>query len=389
MLNARSISRLRKIDWDFTGTQSESLFSAIHWYPCRFVSQIPAALIGTLSDRGELVLDPFVGSGTTLFEAQRLGRASIGIDINPIACLAAKAKTLSITSGTVSKWVESLEHDVRDLLSESLLFRKESGIPDNAPAAVQQNKWYTRRVAGNLTALWNLIESERGQKRTLGQAAFSAILLRVCRETRHWGYVCDNTTPKSNYEGDVEAEFTTMLDRLDAAYQERDRELLERFGGELEIPSAEVHCEDSRKALKEIALQSVDLVVTSPPYLGVSDYVKAQRLSMEWCGVEIEEYRRKEIGARSKRHRLKSQDDYLHEIAEVFEGVHRCLRPGAACVIVVGESSARTPYIAKLMKSIEDKGFETVHTAKRRVPAQRRLAPSILQEQIIILRAIG
>src|SRR4051812_16843478 len=88
MLKSSLLSRLRNIDWDFSGSFSESPFSAIHFHPGRFASQLPASLIGLLSEPGDIVLDPFMGSGTTLVEAQRLGRQSIGIDINPVACLA-------------------------------------------------------------------------------------------------------------------------------------------------------------------------------------------------------------------------------------------------------------------------------------------------------------
>src|SRR5712671_61389 len=111
MVNARSISRLSNIDWDFAGAFSESAFSAIHWHPGRFASQIPASLIGVLSSPGGTVLDPFVGSGTTLVEAQRLGRRSIGIDLSPISCLASRAKTLSISAKKIKDAIRDISDD--------------------------------------------------------------------------------------------------------------------------------------------------------------------------------------------------------------------------------------------------------------------------------------
>src|SRR2546426_501078 len=101
MLSPHLISRLRKIDWDFAGSQSESPFSAIHWHPARFASQLPTTLIGLLSEPGQMVLDPFAGSGTTLVEAQRLSRRSIGIDLSPIACMIARAKTLALPASEI------------------------------------------------------------------------------------------------------------------------------------------------------------------------------------------------------------------------------------------------------------------------------------------------
>ena len=111
LLNPHLISRLRKIDWDFAGSQSESPFSALHWYPARFASQLPATLIGLLSSPGQLVLDPFVGSGTTLVEAQRLCRRSIGIDLNPVASIIASAKSLPVPSSRIAAVAETLKED--------------------------------------------------------------------------------------------------------------------------------------------------------------------------------------------------------------------------------------------------------------------------------------
>lgn len=387
MVNARSISRLKKIDWDFAGAQSESAFSALHWHPCRFVSQIPAAFIGTLTEPGDIVLDPFTGSGTTLVEAQRLGRHALGIDVNPIACMASRAKTAPVLCGTISKWVGDLELSMRDALSGGLLSGAKLRNPAPVPESVQSTKWYTRKVAADLAALWRSVNLERGQKKILAQAAFSAILLKVCRETRHWGYVCDNTTPKSNHEGDVAEEYKSVLDGYAAAYAERDNDLLMRFGEAYEPSTVEVHCGDARKKLRECAKDSVDLVVTSPPYFGVSDYIKAQRLSMEWFGNEIEALRRIEVGARSKRHRDTALEDYLVEIGEVFSLLKRCLKPGAACVVVIGESSARAPYISKFVEVMRSCGFDILHSAVRRISAQRRLTPSILHEEVLTLGA--
>ena len=80
MSKVRLISRLHSIDWDFAGEHSESPFSAIHWHPGRFASQIPATLIGLLSQPGDLILDPFMGSGTTGIAAKQEGFEFIGIE---------------------------------------------------------------------------------------------------------------------------------------------------------------------------------------------------------------------------------------------------------------------------------------------------------------------
>ena len=88
-------ARLKAVDWDFTDASQDSLAS-IHPYPARFIPDIPRELISGLGcDKGAVILDPFCGSGTTLLEAQRAGFESVGIDLNPIACLISSIVTFA------------------------------------------------------------------------------------------------------------------------------------------------------------------------------------------------------------------------------------------------------------------------------------------------------
>src|SRR5690349_19733980 len=84
--------KLNGIDWDFQGSLSNYGLHRIHWYPGTFIPQIPAYLIELFSQPDDTVLDPFCGVGTTLVESIRLGRRSIGIDVNAIGTLVATTK---------------------------------------------------------------------------------------------------------------------------------------------------------------------------------------------------------------------------------------------------------------------------------------------------------
>jgi DNA methylase len=375
------ISRLRNIDWDFPGSPSESPFSAIHWHPARFASQVPSSLIGLLSKPGDLVLDPFVGSGTTLVEAQRLGRRSIGIDLSPIACLIARAKTIPSSFGRIERAIERLDKDAQNRLAKSVFAK---GCKADAPASVQQ-KWYTTRALDDLAVLWSLIGTYAGIEGTLSKAVFSAILLPVCRETRHWGYVCDNSTPHGSYDRDVLSEYQNLLKRFHAAYAEREADRSSMPERKVKIPPAKVHCGDVRQVISRLPPESIDLVVTSPPYFGVSDYTKAQRLSMEWFGIEIEPLRLKEIGARSKRHRTTASDEYLSEIGKAFAIIATRIRKGGLCVVIVGESSKRDSLLESLLAQLVLSGMKSELDLNRRVSSLRRQLPSITGEHLFVL----
>jgi hypothetical protein len=346
-LSDHLISRLRKIDWDFPGSPSESPFSAIHWHPARFASQVPSSLIGLLSKPGDVVLDPFMGSGTTLVEAQRLGRKSIGLDLNPVACLIARAKTLSVSMGKIEQAIEFVDKEAQDCLSKSVFGR----IPRSKVPASVQSKWYTTRALDNLGVLWNLIEPYRGIAATFSKAAFSAILLPVCRETRHWGYVCDNSTPHGSYDRDVLSEYRGVLNRFRLAYVERDIDRIATQGERAKIAPAKIWCGDAREILSKVPPESVDLIITSPPYFGVSDYVKSQRLSMEWFGI----------------------------------GLERCLRKGGLCVVIVGESSKRDSLLARVLGQLLLCGLKSEVDLNRRVSSLRRQLPSITSEHLMVL----
>ena len=82
------------VNWDFPNRYDRHAVEDIHPYPAKFIPEIPRALLAALPlPNGTAVLDLFCGSGTTLVEAQRLGLPSVGIDLNPIACLISRVKT--------------------------------------------------------------------------------------------------------------------------------------------------------------------------------------------------------------------------------------------------------------------------------------------------------
>lgn len=91
---------LAAIDWSFEKRERAPAIEAIHPYPAKFIGDIPRALLGALPlPPRTLVFDPFCGCGTTLLEAQRRGIPSVGVDLNPIACLIARVKTSPAPDG--------------------------------------------------------------------------------------------------------------------------------------------------------------------------------------------------------------------------------------------------------------------------------------------------
>ena len=379
----RLLKRLRSTDWDFSGEYSASPFSALHWHPSRYASQIPSALIGVLSEPGDLVLDPFVGSGTTCIEAQRLGRASIGIDLNPTACLMTRAKTLRASADEVTSICDSISRDAK-LAVKGFAASQCATLPP----MVQAEKWYSTDVLDDLIAIWSLVQNYQRDKRTIARCVFSSILLPVCRETRQPGYVCDNTRPLGHPVRNPLRELDKVLALLKAGYRVRDEYLHNlQNATKATVPVCRVVCGDTLDVLAGIPEEMVDLVVTSPPYFGVSDYIKAQRLSVEWFGDRLEPLRRREIGARSKRHRKDAREEYLEEMQTFAAALRPSLKRTGRCVLVVGESASRASVLRKFRQSITRSGFRLDLDLNRRMSSQRRQNPSIEGEHLFVFSA--
>src|ERR1051325_4820957 len=97
------VSNLDSLDWESKDASTRYLTHSYHSYSAKYIPQIPRYLISNLTKRNDLILDNFVGSGTTLVESKVLGRHAIGVDINPLACLVAKVKTTNIHKPDLEK----------------------------------------------------------------------------------------------------------------------------------------------------------------------------------------------------------------------------------------------------------------------------------------------
>ena len=90
-------SKLCKIQYKNFNRGTGYLTHGFDMYRGSFHGQMIRALINYCNlNKDDIILDPFCGSGTTLIEASLLGLKSIGIDINPIACLSSKVKVESL-----------------------------------------------------------------------------------------------------------------------------------------------------------------------------------------------------------------------------------------------------------------------------------------------------
>ncbi len=391
--NSDFIDRLEDIDWAFRNVRNDGMHG-IHWYPATFLSAIPGTLIPLLSSPGDLIIDPFCGSSTTGVEAVRLGRKYIGFDTNPVAVMISQAKNYFPTKRTLENHF--------NISQVTEIFAQRRRRPSQHPQKAELLRWYHPQTFSELDFLLeSLSHIQNTELRTCLQAIFSSILKTTSSQSKHWGWVCDNVRPKDNeiqYKDAFSAfnrvfnDYLRSIDILITDMKNRDvdtrRESLRK--------RATISHRDCISGLNKLGGNSVQLMLTSPPYYGVADYIKSQRLSYLWfdhpnmpvLGHSFEDFsdlRRMETGSRSYRHRLNSFDLYMDYMQKFFHSAHRVIAHSGHLALVIGESKSRQATTEKVIQCASEAGFNLIYRKVRDIKdTRRRLMAKVKGEYILI-----
>ncbi|MFY9822401.1 MAG: DNA methyltransferase [Thermoanaerobaculia bacterium] len=364
-----SADRLRLHDWNFPDSDDASIH-AIHPYPAKFISSIPRTLISGLGVQpGTSVMDPFCGAGTTLVVAQELGVPSIGIDLNPIACLISRVKTSPLPGGLMTKALRVIE--AATLRSASV-----PSIPNLA-------HWFSEEVRRSIAALVAQIDQVLDAAlRDHLRLALSSIIVRVSNQESDTRYAAVNKplSPRS-----VRDYFLTACARLEEAKTTRP------------IPTmpARILESDILAVTPELVGSPVSLVVTSPPYPNAYEYWLYHKYRMWWLGYDPIAVKNLEIGARA--HYFRKQhatfEDFRAQMAQVLSLLEAVLTPGGYACFVIGRSRIHgVDYDNADMIASEAKrvGFLEAARISRVIRADRKsfnLAHArIKTEEVLVLR---
>ena len=161
-------------------------------------------------------------------------------------------------------------------------------------------------------------------------------------------------------------------------------------------PKVQIITGDARKL--EVESNSVDLIVTSPPYVNALDYYRVHMYNMLWLGMDFDLFRKHEIGAHSHfiYNRFRLLSEYLGDMLRAMIEMNRVLKKGKLCVIVVGNSSLEYELIeshkffAEMSKFI---GFKPIKTYFRNIDKTRKYTSAdigkIDDEYILILQKVA
>jgi len=395
--SSESVLKIMKdIDWSFQDVVTGYLSHDIHPYPAKFIPQIPETIINMLSAPGELIWDPFGGCGTTALEAILNNRRCISTDINPLGEIIGKAKTTTLTIEQENDMIDFLNKietlnsnvDNLQLYIEKYQLELENEIPD----IPNLDKWFAANAIIELSLIKHLINSQLAfdETNTIAKASLSKIINKVSNQESETRYCA--------IEKEVEIGQTLSAFILDL---KTNFGKIKSLGNLLSYRTSDFYTIDVMTDIvgedKPIKENSVDLIVTSPPYPNAFDYHLYHRFRIFWIGGDPREMGKREIGSHLRHQKEKTGfDNFIKEMRLAVKNFYSALKPGRYAVLVLGDAIFKgelfhtAKEVGEMSKEI---GFEVVgiidrplHDTKRSIQNGARRAR---EEQLLMLKKPG
>lgn len=360
----------------------DRLTHLLHPYPAKLLVHIPYLLLTNdlLSRPGDLVLDPFCGSGTVLLEAQVALRRAYGADANPLARLITRVKTTPLHS-------DLLHHSLARLLQD---IPSDPSGPE--PDVVNIGHWFYPSTIRQLRCLREaILDIEHPGVRDFLLISFSVCARKVSRANprlsvpvrlRPGQYPLRHPL-RDKHDALLRRlphiRVRTLFERIAAANIDRLAKLSPASPASPATPLAQVICADARHLHHQyppkgqpsapLADESVQLIITSPPYPGAQKYIRSSSLSLGWLGLSPSESLRTQKGEAIGREEFtKAQCSelprtglpradsllrsvwqrspvralvaatYLNEMRIAFREMYRVLKPGGTIALVAANS---------------------------------------------------
>ncbi len=379
-------------DWTFNGVSTRDLTHCYHDYPARMIPQVVRKLLELFGKDAEILFDPYCGSGTSLVEANIKGIDAIGTDLNPLARLIAKAKTSTPDVKMVENLIVLFE---KNALKDRMLRIKDDseiyGIP-------RLHFWFKESVVKKLFEIRNFIDSiESEEIKFFFQVAFSEAV-RESSNTRNDEFKLYryNEETLSKFDPDVYQIMVSKL-RRNLAGLKQFTEIICRFEKK---PKTTIYDFDTVEGIPKEFKESIDIVITSPPY-GDSRttvaYGQYSRLSSQWLGLkEPQKVDNRLMGGRKLKEipdfhcenlldalsKIKKKDEkralevasFYNDLFQSIKNVSTSLKRGAFACYVVGNRKVKgivLPTDTAIVEFFAFCGFDHHSSFVRSIPNKR------------------
>lgn len=377
-------------EWAFESVRStEQWTHGYHRYPAKFLPDVVRKIIEEYANGGKLIADLFAGCGTTLVEAKVHGISSVGVDINPVAQLITKVKTTPLAP-------DSLQQAYTALVN--LFDKYDESDYEDIKKHERIDYWFTPSQKAKIAFLYDKV-----------------FHLEVDDDTKDFFYVCishilkncswwlqSGTKPQRDMEKEPEDpfnEFKHHCNKMIGWNEKFYNELSKK--GYLGIP-CEIHLGDARHT--SITSESIDAIITSPPYVTSYEYADIHQLTAYWMEYisDIHEFRKKFIGSsysgndslivpnskqaqkivndlsENSKHIARDVAQYFNDMQEVAKEMARVLAPNGHACIVIGNTKIKEVQIKSaevFYGFLRNAGLRKVTVIKRSIP--HKLMPTL------------
>jgi len=359
-------------------------------YPAKFIPQLASRLIEENSQNGDIIIDPFMGSGTTVVEAIVNNRIGIGTDINEIAYLLAKVKTTPIKTAELLQEFSKIEYDLQNRLNgdyDFFLIKSQKIVPKNE----RINYWFLPQQKEKLSFIFDrILEIQNLEIKNFFLVAFAQIL-KSCSIWLQKSVKPTRDQNKKIYE--PLALFLNQSRKMLKKHFEFDKILNSKIKNNINEFRL-VKCDDSRNLPCET--NKATLIVTSPPYVTSYEYADLHQLPSLWFNYlqELSEFRKKFIGSAYKeREKVNLQSslaeeivsqlgnnkkgrevrNYFADMLETFLEMKRVLKKGGRACIVIGNtefSGVKILNAEVFQEQFLNIGFKTHNLIHREIPSK-------------------
>ncbi len=368
---------------------------AVHPFPARMAPSLALDVIEKC-ESPMCVLDPMSGSGTVLAVAHSKGHQAIGVDLDPLAVLIAKVWTTAIDLEAVRETADKVLENARHIFA-SLPTR--DAYPKNADTETRRftRYWFDDYARRQLTSLAAAIEKTKD--RTIRDALWCAFSRLIISKQSGASLAMDlsHSRPHRKFKRAPEKPFRKFLLAVNRVAKNCIDGSNRKIG-----PAAQVYEGDARNL--DIADESIDLVITSPPYLNAIDYFRCSKFSLVWMGYSVGALRRlrsrtvgTEVGMNPNddrvtdtilselklRSKLPARQEailarYISDMQRSVSETARVLVDEGKAVYVVGENTVRGTFVpnATIVEAVaKTVGLTCVSRSSRELPASRRYLP--------------